>query len=715
MMRLSHRWVLAGCGLLWLVCALPVHAQLAISANPANRNDPHVLFANPAAISGGLARAYLGLKLIYPGAISNNAFAMKASLGNLAFSNLKNTGWSAGLSTRVFTAPLFSEYRLGILAARDLTERISTGVELALHGRNYASENFDLVDANDPVFQGRTGVTVFDPGIGALYRLTEKMTLGAAAHHLLRPNIALGRQKMRTLPEYQIGMGVAHDFVQVDLGVHYWQYGWRLQVGSELLGSPVGRVRLGYALRNVHVDGQLNLRNQASLFYSFNLPASDLGLISAGSHELGLVYDFRAKREMSRGEAQPAERAPVSTPPKEHKLPRLYAEIRALAEEVMITESRQIQEELPLIPRVFFARNSAVLAESRYDLLQEGQPLSAALNVREINAAYRNLLNIIAERLRTNPEAGIQIHGYSPGLPVEEAPESIALKRANYVRKHLVENLRVDARQVSIALGKPELNEGRSHDPKRLEELQRAEVLVDPRFEEAILAPIMSFKKEIDALPRACSFIVSAVAPGAGLAGWSLALLAEQDTVDVIRGRGRVADTLTWDWRFDPDRRTSFWRELRYTLRLYDRSGQVFDTPARTITGRQAKMEELRIEKIPIILFGFDDDRVDLASPRLRKKLQQIAGKLNAEPSATCSLYGHTDEIGEEEHNAQLSARRANNVLAELVRLGVNRSRLSSAGYGERRPLADNRLPEGRMLNRRVEVHIRHVGEAGRN
>lgn len=705
--------MLAGCSLVWLAEALPGHAQFVISVNPANANDPRVMFANPAAISTGSSRAYLGLKLIYPGAIPNNAFAMKASLGHLTLSNFAHTGWSAGLGTRFFSTPLFSEYRFGLLTAKQIVEQFSLGVELALHGRQYAAGNFDLVDANDPVFQGRSGVMVFDPGIGALYRLTERIALGASVHHLLRPNIALGRRKMRTPPEYQIGMGISHHVVKVDLGWHYWQHNWRLQAGSELLGSSVGRVRLGYALQNVHLDGQLNLHNQASLFYSFSLPASDLGLISAGSHELGLVFDFSARGEAGRGEVQPSERAPVATPQPGRKLPRLYAEIRALVEEVTITESRQIQEELPLIPRIFFARNSALLAESRYDLLQEGQSLHAALNVREINSAYRNLLNIIAERLRNHPEARIQIRGHSPGLPVEESPARIALQRANSVRKHLVENLQVNAQQVSVALGEPELSEGQSHDPQRLEELQRAEVFVDPRFEEILLAPIMSFKREIDVIPGICRFVVSAVAPGAGLAGWSLALLSEQDTVDVISGRGPVADTLTWDWRFDPNRQTSFWRELRYTLRVYDQLGQVFDTPAHIITGRQAKLEKLLIEKIPIILFGFDDDRLDLASPRLRKKLQQIAAKLKAEPAATCTLYGHTDEIGEEEHNAQLSIRRANNVLAELVRLGVERARLSSMGYGERRPLADNRLPEGRMLNRRVEVHIRHVGETG--
>jgi outer membrane protein OmpA-like peptidoglycan-associated protein len=191
-------------------------------------------------------------------------------------------------------------------------------------------------------------------------------------------------------------------------------------------------------------------------------------------------------------------------------------------------------------------------------------------------------------------------------------------------------------------------------------------------------------------------------------------LLAGADTVEVFKGGASMPDTIYWDWQFDPVRKASFWQEVQYTLHLSDHLGQTFDTPPRTITGRQTEMEELEIEKIPIILFGFDDDRLDLASARLRKKFQHIAEKLKAEPAATCALYGHTDEIGETEHNFQLAGRRAKNVMAELVALGIAGTRLSAFGFGETQPLADNRLPEGRMLNRRVEVHIRHTGEAAR-
>jgi OOP family OmpA-OmpF porin len=99
---------------------------------------------------------------------------------------------------------------------------------------------------------------------------------------------------------------------------------------------------------------------------------------------------------------------------------------------------------------------------------------------------------------------------------------------------------------------------------------------------------------------------------------------------------------------------------------------------------------------------------MDRTSRRLQTKLEQIAQKLQDDPAATAILYGHTDAIGEEEHNRQLSQRRAQNVANELVKLGISASRLSTFGLSESQPLADNRLPEGRMLNRRVEVHIRH-------
>jgi len=86
-------------------------------------------------------------------------------------------------------------------------------------------------------------------------------------------------------------------------------------------------------------------------------------------------------------------------------------------------------------------------------------------------------------------------------------------------------------------------------------------------------------------------------------------------------------------------------------------------------------------------------------------RLDQVAEELTTErPQATVEVAGHTDAVGPEEYNQQLSEKRAESVKAYLVEHGVAADRISVIGYGEARPRDTNDTIEGRRLNRRVEV-----------
>ena len=72
-------------------------------------------------------------------------------------------------------------------------------------------------------------------------------------------------------------------------------------------------------------------------------------------------------------------------------------------------------------------------------------------------------------------------------------------------------------------------------------------------------------------------------------------------------------------------------------------------------------------------------------------------------------ISGHTDWVGNDAYNKDLSQRRAQSVVDYLKKKGVNTSRLESKGYGEEKPIADNNTPEGRQQNRRVEFKILEI------
>ena len=69
-------------------------------------------------------------------------------------------------------------------------------------------------------------------------------------------------------------------------------------------------------------------------------------------------------------------------------------------------------------------------------------------------------------------------------------------------------------------------------------------------------------------------------------------------------------------------------------------------------------------------------------------------------------IHGHTDNVGTDVYNKDLSRKRAAAVEAALIKAGVAKSRLSSEGFGMEKPLGDNSTEEGRTKNRRVEFHI---------
>ncbi len=102
----------------------------------------------------------------------------------------------------------------------------------------------------------------------------------------------------------------------------------------------------------------------------------------------------------------------------------------------------------------------------------------------------------------------------------------------------------------------------------------------------------------------------------------------------------------------------------------------------------------------------FDTDR-DTIKRRSNRILQAVVDVLRAAPHIRrVSVDGHTDNRASDEHNLDLSQRRANSVMRWLVEHGIEASRLEAHGYGASRPIDTNATSAGRARNRRVEFVI---------
>ena len=110
---------------------------------------------------------------------------------------------------------------------------------------------------------------------------------------------------------------------------------------------------------------------------------------------------------------------------------------------------------------------------------------------------------------------------------------------------------------------------------------------------------------------------------------------------------------------------------------------------------------------------SFDTGKADL-KPEGRAKLDDVAAKLK-QPGVqidSMTITGHTDSVGKPASNQRLSERRAEAVKNYLVSQGIDGSKIRTVGRGQTQPVADNKTPQGRAQNRRVELEVSGVRAA---
>ncbi|HEY1040300.1 MAG TPA: OmpA family protein [Bacteroidia bacterium] len=115
-----------------------------------------------------------------------------------------------------------------------------------------------------------------------------------------------------------------------------------------------------------------------------------------------------------------------------------------------------------------------------------------------------------------------------------------------------------------------------------------------------------------------------------------------------------------------------------------------------------AKTDIIKIELIASkIYFETNSAKLKLIS---NTQLDDLAEILKRNEGVNLSIEGHTDNVGEDDYNLTLSQKRTESVRDYLISKGISSSRLSAIGYGETRPVADNKTAKGKAKNRRVEL-----------
>jgi hypothetical protein len=132
-------------------------------------------------------------------------------------------------------------------------------------------------------------------------------------------------------------------------------------------------------------------------------------------------------------------------------------------------------------------------------------------------------------------------------------------------------------------------------------------------------------------------------------------------------------------------------------LSLYFFSGMKQDIAKKDLA------QKIKTQGYITLYINFDVDKWTIRAES-QPTIENVAKMLKDNPDLNLTIAGHTDSSGTWAYNKTLSENRAKAVLQALVSKGIATSRLSSVGYGQDKPIADNASEAGKAKNRRVEL-----------
>jgi len=201
-----------------------------------------------------------------------------------------------------------------------------------------------------------------------------------------------------------------------------------------------------------------------------------------------------------------------------------------------------------------------------------------------------------------------------------------------------------------------------------------------------------------------------------GIATWEIRLLDKNSKiVYYFDGYGDCPASVKWNGK---DFENKYLPDGVYDAQLIvsDTFGNIAKSnvcQVRLITP-ELKVEEvdrgLKLSFSSKVLFDFDKTNIKASADKILREATRI---LNSYVSQDLSIEGHTDSYGSDEYNQGLSERRARSVANYLIKLGVDKKRISTVGMGEKAPVATNKTAAGRELNRRVEILILQKDKKG--
>jgi outer membrane protein OmpA-like peptidoglycan-associated protein len=364
----------------------------------------------------------------------------------------------------------------------------------------------------------------------------------------------------------------------------------------------------------------------------------------------------------------------------------------------------------PLLNYVFFETGQSDIPSRYATLSSQAETRSFSRSkLKDTTEKYTHILNIIGSRLRDNPETRIKIVGCNSNRGQEANRKDLSRSRAESVKAYLKYIWGIEASRMELEVrNRPAVASASSVAEGRAEN-QRVEIYSEsPAILDTIKSTYVteiSNAEEVKIMPQ--------IRTGYELARWTVALLGDGTLIDSTAGQGDLMAAYPFNLKKLGLAKIGGYENIGANIEVEDRKGRTYKTGASTNVRfirreeRVAKKEGYKVmEKYALILFDFD--RADIKD-RNQAVMDRIIARIKEVPTATVKIVGHTDTIGKEAYNLDLSERRAKAAFEMIVAGGgVNSGNISYEGAGPHNPLFDNELPEGRALNRTVTVTLEY-------
>ncbi len=369
----------------------------------------------------------------------------------------------------------------------------------------------------------------------------------------------------------------------------------------------------------------------------------------------------------------------------------------------VIVEEVQYNELFPLLPYVFYGKNSDQPVESAQELSASEETGEFTISVLEAEhiSINKKTLDIIGLRMKNNKNAKLTITGTNDGKD-ETSNADISKKRAEFAKNYLIVNYGVSPDNIEVRSAGLPAKASAVNDPDGQQENRRIEFSSDnPK----ILEPIIINKdKQTVAIPDLIEFVPYAESTDS-ITSWSLDIT---QSGKVVRQHTAPGEPQKYRWKVKPNDLQASEIPVEYTLTARNSAGKnamKSGTIPIEFVKLSRKKEEDRpdkaISKFSLIVFDFDSPEI---SPQDKKIIDEHVIP-SIKYNSTVQIYGYTDRIGNEDYNKKLALQRANNVKSYLESKAKS-AKYEVFGIGENILVFDNDNPIGRQLSRTVQVYV---------